>query len=300
MTQRIATLVLVALTACSLGASQAVTAPTLKEANGLLAASKNEEAAKAFQSLVQADDKDLNAWFGLGQAQENLGQTDKALIAYSKVVELSPAPGYQTRMAMISSAGLNALKGDRAAAYEWLVKLADAHPPQALLTLVSDGKAFASLKDEPRFQALLEQMKPCNSAEYHQFDFWVGSWEVQSPQGQVIGHNDVVRMVGGCILQENWLASRTPQSGTSFNFYDYRDKKWHQDYYDNSGNMGNFPPLTGEWRDGKMVLLSTGVRPLFRWTWYELAPGRVRQMAEQSSDSGKTWVTTWDSIYVKR
>jgi hypothetical protein len=162
-------------------------------------------------------------------------------------------------------------------------------------------RQFASMRDEPRFKQALEQIKPCNSPEYHQFDFWVGSWEVQNPQGQTLGHNDVNRMVGGCIVQENWASSRAPQSGTSFNFYDYRDQKWHQDYYDNSGNMGNYPPLTGEWRDGRMVLLSApGVRPLSRWTWYELAPGRVRQLAEQSNDGGKTWSTTWDSIYVKK
>jgi hypothetical protein len=37
-----------------------------------------------------------------------------------------------------------------------------------------------------------------------------------------------------------------------------------------------------------------------RWTWYELAAGKVRQMAEQTNDSGKTWTITWDSVYVKK
>ena len=151
------------------------------------------------------------------------------------------------------------------------------------------------------FKQIVERMKPCNSQEFHQFDFWIGSWEVQNPQGQVVGHNDVNRIVGGCILQENWTSGRGSESGTSFNFYDYRDNKWHQDYYDNSGNMGNYPPLAGEWRDGKMVLLSaSGVQPLSRWTWYEMSPGKVRQMAEQSRDGGKSWSTTWDSVYVKK
>jgi tetratricopeptide (TPR) repeat protein len=301
MAQRLAVFILMALMSGFVSASQTAQTPTLKEANALLAASKNQEAATAFQSLIQADGGNLNAWLGFGKTQENLGQTEKALAAYSKVIELSSTPVFQTRMAMLSIAGIYAVKGDRETAYEWLIKLADSHPAAAFLAIVAGAKELASLKDETRFKLALEQMKPCNSSEYHQFDFWVGSWEVQNPQGQTVGHNEVNRMVGGCILQENWASLRVSESGTSFNFYDYRDKKWHQDYYDNSGNMGNYPPLAGELRDGKMVLLSApDVRPLSRWTWYELAPGKVRQMAEQSSDGGKTWSITWDSIYVKK
>ena len=301
ITQRLAARILIALATCSLSVSQTVPTPAFQEASALLAASKNEEAATAFQSLIHADGRDLNAWLGLGHAQENLGQTEKALTAYSRVIELSSIPVFQTRMAMVSIASVYAAKGDREKAYEWLTKLTDSHPASAFLAIVTGTKAFASLKDESRFKQVVEQIKPCNSPEYHQFDFWVGSWDVENPQGQTVGHNDVNRMVGGCILQENWASLRASVSGTSFNFYDSRDKKWHQDYYDNSGSMGNYPPLTGEWREGKMVLLSApGIRPQSRWTWYELAPGRVRQMAEQSSDSGQTWSITWDSIYVRK
>jgi tetratricopeptide (TPR) repeat protein len=301
MAQRLAVFILMAFATGSSMASQTAATPTLNEANALLAGSKNEEAAAAFQSLIRADGGDLNAWLGLGQAQENLGQTDRALAAYSKVIELSSTPVFQTRLAMVSIAGVYAVKGDREKAYGWLIRLADSHPAPSFLAIVTGAKEFGSLKDEPRFRQVLELIKPCNSPEYHQFDFWVGSWEVQSPQGQTLGHNDVNRIVGGCIVQENWVSTRAPQSGTSINFYDYRDKKWHQDYYDNSGNMGNYPPLAGELRGGKIVLLSApGRRALSRWTWYELAPGRVRQMAEQSGDGGETWSITWDSVYVKK
>ena len=30
---------------------------------------------------------------------------------------------------------------------------------------------------------------PCSAPEYRQFDFWLGEWEVQNPQGQVVGKN---------------------------------------------------------------------------------------------------------------
>ena len=301
MALRLAVILLMALSTSVFSAPQTSGTPTLQEANALLAALKNDAAAAAFQLLIHADGGNLNAWLGLGQAQENLGQWDAALATYTKVLELSSTPVFQTRMAIVSVAGVYALKGNRDRAYEWLTKLADTHPAPAFVAIVSGAKEFASLKKEDRFTQALERIKPCNTAEYHQFDFWVGSWEVQNPQGQVVGHNDITRQVEGCVLQEQWVSARGAQTGISLNFYDYRDRKWHQDYYDNSGNMGNYPPLTGEVREGKMVLSTApGVQPLSRWTWYEVSPGKVRQMAEQSSDGGQTWAVTWDSIYVKR
>jgi hypothetical protein len=47
-----------------------------------------------------------------------------------------------------------------------------------------------------------------------------------------------------------------------------------------------------------MVLLTDPkVKPLDRWTWYQISPGKVRQMAERSEDDGKTWSIFWDSTY---
>jgi len=40
--------------------------------------------------------------------------------------------------------------------------------------------------------------------------------------------------------------------------------------------------------------------PIFRWTWYTVSPGKVRQMAEQSDDGEKTWHIIWYSIYVSK
>lgn len=115
------------------------------------------------------------------------------------------------------------------------------------------------------------------------------------------GHNLISLEQEGCLLVEHWTASEGMQTGTSFNYYDVRDKMWHQLYIDNSGNAGAFPAMAGIFENGKMVLLTDQkIVPLSRWTWYLLAPEKVRQMAEKSSDGGKSWTTTWDSTYVKR
>jgi hypothetical protein len=80
-----------------------------------------------------------------------------------------------------------------------------------------------------------------------------------------------------------------------------RDQKWHQLYLDNSGNAGAFPAMAGNFVEGKMVLVSDeNQKPVSRWTWYVLEPGKVRQMAEQSTDGEKTWKIIWDSVYVKQ
>ena len=149
-------------------------------------------------------------------------------------------------------------------------------------------------------QAPTSTNKPCSSEAFHQFDFWLGDWEVQDPKGQVVGHNIVASAQGGCLLTENWVAARGNNTGTSVNFYDARDQKWHQLYFDNTGDRSNWPELVGEFKEGRMVLLTPpSPSGILRWTWYVLSPDHVRQWAESSTDGGKTWKTIWDSVYVK-
>lgn len=139
---------------------------------------------------------------------------------------------------------------------------------------------------------------PCSNAIYRQFDFWIGKWEVKSPAGKTVGWNEVTRELEGCLLVEHWKSAAGKSVGSSFNYYDIRDQLWHQLYLDNSGDAGAYPAMSGYFQDGKMVLLTDPkVKPLDRWTWYQVSPGKVRQMGERSEDGGKTWSIFWDSIY---
>lgn len=139
---------------------------------------------------------------------------------------------------------------------------------------------------------------PCSKDVYRQFDFWIGKWEVKSPVGKIVGRNEVTRELDGCLLVEHWKSAGSKSLGSSFNYYDIRDQLWHQLYLDNSGDAGAFPAMSGHFHDGKMVLLTDAeVKPLDRWTWYQISPGKVRQMAERSEDGGKTWSIFWDSTY---
>ena len=42
----------------------------------------------------------------------------------------------------------------------------------------------------------------CTAAEFHQFDFWVGDWEVTSPQGKAAGSNHIESVLDGCAISE--------------------------------------------------------------------------------------------------
>ena len=46
--------------------------------------------------------------------------------------------------------------------------------------------------------------KSCTKAEFRQFDFWLGDWEVTLPDGKVAGTNKIESILGGCVLQESW------------------------------------------------------------------------------------------------
>lgn len=144
--------------------------------------------------------------------------------------------------------------------------------------------------------------KPCASrAESRQFDFWVGDWEVQTPQGQVVGANNIQLILGDCVLFENWTGARG-LSGKSFNFFDSSDGKWHQLWLDDRGGVLR---LTGELREGVMRFEGEtpapgGTKTLEKLTYSPQPNGRVRQVWEQSKDSGKSWNVIFDGIYIPK
>jgi hypothetical protein len=144
---------------------------------------------------------------------------------------------------------------------------------------------------------------PCSAAEYRQFDFWLGDWNVYGPDGRLAGTNDVTREFDGCVLQEHWVAAGSPpQRGSSFNTWSAATRRWHQTWVDSTGG---FLLLDGALKDGAMVL--QGERPgragelvQHRITWSVLDGGRVRQLWESSRDDGKAWTVVFDGTYVRK
>lgn len=93
---------------------------------------------------------------------------------------------------------------------------------------------------------------PCCLPEYDEFDFWLGEWNVYDTSGLLIGENHIFKIEDNCVLHENWQGSKG-SSGQSFNFYDQKEKMWHQTWVD---NQGGFLLLKGKMSNGNMVLKS--------------------------------------------
>ncbi len=141
---------------------------------------------------------------------------------------------------------------------------------------------------------------PCSAAEYRQFDFWLGQWTSSSAEGKTQGTNRIEKIMGGCVIQENWASGKF--QGTSFNFYDAADKHWHQTWVDNGGGSLR---LTGGLIDGTMKLSQQqdngdGGTVIQRITWTPQSNGKVHQHWQSSADNGQTWQDVFNGFYEKQ
>jgi hypothetical protein len=148
---------------------------------------------------------------------------------------------------------------------------------------------------------------PCTAPELHQFDFWVGEWDLTWPaQGQTpagTGTNRIEKILGDCVIQENFAAAG-PQAliGQSVSTYSVREKAWRQTWVD---NQGEYISLSGGFKDGEMSLTQRGVGPngtprLARMTYLNIKPDSFDWHWESSFDGGKTWKLNWNVHYQRK
>ena len=144
---------------------------------------------------------------------------------------------------------------------------------------------------------------PCQAAEQRQFDFWLGRWDVFTPDGKKAGENLIELIEGGCVLQERWRGGGG-FTGSSLNSYSRETQQWHQHWVDNQGGLLR---LAGALQGPSMVLEGAGPHPRKpgvtqrqRIAWTPLADGAVRQWWQSSDDDGANWVTAFDGRYVRQ
>jgi len=140
----------------------------------------------------------------------------------------------------------------------------------------------------------------CDASAFRQFDFWLGEWQVHTPDGKLAGTNRIERQYDGCVIHEHYTTGRG-YSGESLNIYDEPRKVWHQTWVDNSGALLS---LEGQLVDGKMVLQgqstgSDGLVTRHRISWAPNADGSVRQLWE-STDAKGEWSVAFDGMYTKK
>lgn len=147
---------------------------------------------------------------------------------------------------------------------------------------------------------LAQQSDRCAGAEYNQFDFWLGSWDVHNADGEPVGHNEIRRVARGCALLESWRGAGGGE-GMSINAYDADRERWTQRWV----GAGVTLWLEGELAGGRMVLASPAPRTtprgpvLDRITWTPMPDGRVRQVWEVSADEGANWQQLFEGLYTR-
>ena len=152
------------------------------------------------------------------------------------------------------------------------------------------------------FSQVVQAQNNCNDPKAHQFDFWIGSWDVyKNGTDTVVGHNDIKPVAGGCSLLESYRSLKSNYTGNSLNKYNFVTGKWQQFWVDNGG-LTLF--IEGEFKENKMIMENfsrgtDGNTTMNRITWFKNANATVRQLWEQSTDGGKNWTVAFDGIYKK-
>ena len=145
------------------------------------------------------------------------------------------------------------------------------------------------------------QSLSCDTEPYQQFDFWVGEWEVTTPDGTLAGQNSVTKAESGCLIIEQWTGAQGG-TGQSYNFYNPDTKTWRQLWV----NRGAIIDYTGGLVDGAMLLegevinQTTGKSLPFRGTWTPLPNGDVEQKLDQWDRESNAWVNGFTGIYRKK
>ena len=121
----------------------------------------------------------------------------------------------------------------------------------------------------------------CDAPEHRQFDFWLGDWDVTTPDGKPAGRNAITRELNGCVLHERW-AGAGGTKGESFNIWDRVSKQWHQTWVSDNGAL---LLLTGRFENGVMELTGTsGAATARRSTGF----GGHRRQTAPSVSTGKS------------
>jgi hypothetical protein len=150
------------------------------------------------------------------------------------------------------------------------------------------------------------QPRGCAAPEFHQLDFWIGTWDVLSAAGEKLGANRIDPILKGCAIQENW-SEPDGTEGRSLFFYSPIARRWNQIWItDAATDLGGLKEKhaiamhSGEARFQGELITAAGRVVLDRTTLKLLPDGRVRQTIETSSDGGATWTAQFDAFYVKR
>ena len=217
--------------------AQAVADPAVKAAaNDAFQKKDWATAVAAYQKIVTVEAKNAGAHYRLGVALLNLDRVDDARKSLETAMSISANSVFGLALARSY-----ARTGNKEKVYEVFERSLTLGGMSA--ESLQNEKDFAAIRAEQKFVEYTKKLdgiaNPCRARpEFRQFDFWIGEWAPQNPQGVTVGTSSIQLILGSCIIFENW---NTPvSSGKSFNLFDTRDGKWHQTWVDARGNMTHY------------------------------------------------------------
>ena len=156
--------------------------------------------------------------------------------------------------------------------------------------------AFAALA----LPAALAQSPGCATPESRQMDFWLGEWDaswvMNGKPGK--GRNRISKVLGGCVVLEEFSAPDMPLEGRSWSMWDAASGRWKQTWVDDSGGYLDF---VGAVVDGNRVFARDAERngKAFkqRMVFTDVKPDAFRWLWQRSDDAGATWKTAWEIDY---
>jgi hypothetical protein len=142
---------------------------------------------------------------------------------------------------------------------------------------------------------------PCSSDLFHQFDFWIGEWEVFGPAGKKAGDNVISVEEYGCLLVERWT-NTGGGTGQSYNFVDLATNKWRQVWVSKGATIDYSGGLN---EDGAMHLVGeiaypNGNKADFMGTWTLNEDGTVTQYFQQYDSEKEVWNDWFTGTYKKK
>lgn len=259
-------------------------------------------ALAAFEALVKAEPANPRAVFGLGAALHETGRPAEAIPQLERARALGYQPLNQVRFRLARAL---AKTGNKGKALDLLEEVAAAGFTNAPLLLNPD---LAALKGEPRFDAVIAKVSanahPCEAdPAYRRFDFWIGDWDVQQtgvPRAPVGASSHVERILGGCVIFENWEPGSAGPAGKSFNIFNRVTKKWEQYWTDATGAITHY---IGEFHDDGNLYYEAdqfATTNRLRMTFFNQGPDQVRQLGHTSTDGGRTWNVSFDLTYIRK
>ena len=169
------------------------------------------------------------------------------------------------------------------------------------LIAAATGAALVAFAPGAQAQETQSPPPPCSDEVFHQFDFWIGHWEVFAQNGQKAGENIITAEEYGCLLVERWTNVQGT-TGQSYNFVDLATNKWRQVWVSAGATIDYTGGLN---EDGAMALkgeiaYSNGTTAPFTGVWTPNEDGTVTQHFQQYNAETEEWADWFIGAYKKK